>query len=225
MTTVFRPDGDITLNKSINQLGILVLDGSGSMESPASGNVTIAKAVEGGLIEMFNRFNVSKKKQNFSFACIKFDNTVAVTLEPIAFDFNTLMNTNFDPREGREENGGTYTNLALEKAKEMAEYFLQNPPEPGITHRVLILLLSDGQSHEPQKTLEIATEIKKNLDIEIACAYFGTVGNNDPDAQTLLKEVASNATKFSTVYDGEALRNFFVASLSASAGMGKSDIS
>jgi len=225
MTTVFRPDGDITLNKSINQLGILVLDGSGSMESPASGNVTIAKAVEGALIEMFNRFNVSKKKQNFSFACIKFDNTVAVNLEPIAFDFNILMNTNFDPREGREENGGTYTNLALEKAKEMSENFLQNPPEPGITHRVLILLMSDGQSHEPQKTLEIAAEIKNNPDIEIACAYFGTVGNNDPDAQTLLKEVASNATKFSTVYDGEALRNFFVASLSASAGMGKSDIS
>ena len=89
---------------------------------------------------------------------------------------------------------------------------------------MLVLLLSDGQSHEPQKTAEIAREIKNNPDIEIACAYFGTVGNNDPDAQTLLKDVASNASKFSTVYDGEALRNFFVASLSASAGMNKSDI-
>ncbi|MBA3284919.1 MAG: VWA domain-containing protein, partial [Nitrosopumilus sp.] len=147
MSADFRPSGDVTLNKSINQLGILVLDGSGSMEGPATGNVTIAKAVEGGLMEMFNRFNVSKKKQNFSFACIKFDNTVAVTLEPTPFDFNTLMNSNFDPREGRQIDGGTYTNLALERAKEMAEKFLQNPPEPGIPHRVLILLLSDGQSH------------------------------------------------------------------------------
>ena len=93
MSTQFRPDGDVTLNKTINQLGILVLDGSGSMENPATGNVTIAKAVEGALIEMFNRFNVSKKKQNFSFACIKFDNTVSVTLEPSAFDFNLLMNS------------------------------------------------------------------------------------------------------------------------------------
>lgn len=222
MSTDFRPSGDVTLNKSINQLGILVLDGSGSMEDPAPGNVTIAKAVEGGLMEMFNRFNVSKKKQNFSFACIKFDNTPTVTLEPIAFDFNTLMNTNFDPLEGK--GGQTYTNLALEQAKEMAEKFLQNPPEPGIPHRVLILLMSDGNSHAPEKTIEVSTEIKKNVDIEIACAYFGTVGNNDPDAQKLLKEVASSATKFTTVYDGEALRNFFVASLSASAGMGKSDI-
>lgn len=222
MSTDFRPSGDVTLNKSINQLGILVLDGSGSMEGPAPGNVTIAKAVEGGLMEMFNRFNVSKKKQNFSFACIKFDNTPTVTLEPIAFDFNTLMNTNFDPLEGK--GGQTYTNLALEQAKEMAEKFLQNPPEPGIPHRVLILLMSDGNSHAPEKTIEVSAEIKKNVDIEIACAYFGTVGNNDPDAQKLLKEVASSATKFTTVYDGEALRNFFVASLSASAGMGKSDI-
>ena len=222
MSTDFRPSGDVTLNKSINQLGILVLDGSGSMEGPAPGNVTIAKAVEGGLMDMFNRFNVSKKKQNFSFACIKFDNTPTVTLEPIAFDFNTLMNTNFDPLEGK--GGQTYTNLALEQAKEMAEKFLQNPPEPGIPHRVLILLMSDGNSHAPEKTIEVSAEIKKNVDIEIACAYFGTVGNNDPDAQKLLKEVASSATKFTTVYDGEALRNFFVASLSASAGMGKSDI-
>jgi len=225
MSTDFRPTGDVTLNKSINQLGILVLDGSGSMDRLATGNVTIAKAVEGGLIEMFNRFNVSKKKQNFSFACIKFDNTVSVTLEPIAFDFNTLMNTNFDPREGRQKDGGTYTNLALEQAKQMAENFLQNPPEPGITHKVLILLCSDGQSHEPEQTLEIAEEIKKNLDIEIACAYISVVGNNEADAQKLLKEVASDAIKFTTVYDGEALRNFFVASLSASAGMSKSDIS
>lgn len=224
MTTEFRPDGDIILNKSINQLGILVLDGSGSMEGPAPGNVTKAKAVEGALIEMFNRFNVSSKKQNFSFACLKFDNSVQITLEPTAFDFNILMNTNFDPREGREKNGGTYTNLALEKAKEMAEKFLQNPPEPGITHRVLILVCSDGQSHEPLKTLEVAAEIKSNLEIEIACAYFGTVGDNDPEAQALLKEVASNATKFTTCYDGDALRSFFVASLSASAGIGKSDI-
>jgi uncharacterized protein YegL len=223
MNSDFRPSGDVTLNKSINQLGILVLDGSGSMEQQAAGNVSKAKAVEGAIIEMFNRFNVSKKKQNFSFACIKFDNTLSITLEPLNFDFNVLMNCNFDPREGRHPQGGTFTNLALESAKEMAENFLQTPPEPGIPHKVLILLMSDGDSHEREKTIEIATEIKKNVDIEIACAYFGEVGNNDPNAQNLLKELASNATKFSTIYDGEALRNFFIASLSASAGMNKND--
>jgi uncharacterized protein YegL len=221
MSTDFRPSGDVTLNKSVNQLGLLVLDGSGSMEDEAPGKISKAKAVEGGLIEMWNRFKVSTKKQNFSFACIKFDNTPSVTLEPIAFDYDTLMNCDWNPQEGK--GGGTYTNLALEKAKEMAEYFVNNPSEPGITHRALILIMSDGQSHEPQKTLEISKEIKAK-GIEIACAYMGTVGNNDPDAQTLLKEVATNAAKFSTVYDGESLRNFFIASLSASAGMGKSDI-
>jgi uncharacterized protein YegL len=222
MSTDFRPTGAITLNKTINQLGILVLDGSGSMEEPAPGMVTKAKAVEGGIIEMWNRFNASSKKQNFSFACIKFDNTATVTFEPIGFDYDTLMNHDYNALDGK--GGQTYTNLALEKAKEMAESFINNPSELGITHKVLILLMSDGQSHEPQKTLEIAAEIKTNRLIEIACAYMGTVGNNDPDAQTLLKEVASDATKFSTVYEGDALRSFFIASLSASAGMGKTDI-
>jgi len=223
MSTDFKPSGNVTLNKTFNQLGILVLDGSGSMSDVSTGNASKAKHVESACIEMFNRFNVSRKKQNFSFACIKFDNTPTVTLEPTSFDYDALMNANFDPLE--DKGGQTYINLALEKAKDVAEIYLNNPPEPGIPHKVLIMLMSDGMCFEPQMTLAIAAEIKNNPDIEIASVYYSKVGSSDIDAQGLLKEVASDYAKFITVYDGDALRNFFVNSLSASAGIPKSDIS
>jgi len=222
MSTEFKPAGGVKLPRVFNQLGILVLDGSGSMTEIATGNAPKAKHVESAIYELFNRMNGSRVKQNFSFACVKFDNTPSITLKPTAFDFSMLMNTNFDPLE--EKGGQTYINLALEQAKQLAEEFLNSAQAGSVPHKVLILLLSDGMCFEPEKTNLIASDIKSNPKIEIATVYFGTVGNNDVDAQTLMKEVASDSTRYTTVYDGEALRNFFERSISQSAGINQSDL-
>lgn len=216
------PVGGVTLNKTFNQLGILVLDGSGSMGEEAAGNTTKAKHVESAVIEMFNRFDVSRIKQNFSFGCIKFDSSSDVILEPTAFDFNELMKLNYDPLDGK--GGGTYINLALEKAKEMAEGFINNPPEPGIPHKVLIMLLSDGMCFEPVETQRVSEDLKSNPQIEIASAYISAVGKPESDVQNLCRSIASNPVFYTTVYNGEQLRSFFVNSLSASAGVGKSEV-
>jgi len=222
MSDEFKPAGGVKLPRVFNQLGILVLDGSGSMTEIATGNAAKAKHVESACFELFNRMNGSRVKQNFSFACIKFDNSPTVTLQPTAFDFSVLMNTNFDPLEGK--GGQTYINLALEQAKQVADDFLNSAQAGSVPHKVLILLLSDGMCFEPEKTLNITNEIKLNPKIEVATVYFGTVGNNDVDAQTLMKEVASDTTRYTTVYDGEALRNFFERSISQSAGINQSDL-
>jgi Mg-chelatase subunit ChlD len=217
MSTEFKPAGGVKLPRVFNQLGIFVLDGSGSMSENTTGNHPKAKEVELACFELFNRMNASRVKQNFSFACIKFDNTPTTILSPIQFDFNTLMNTNFDPLDGK--GGQTYINLALERAKEMAEDFLNSASVESVPHKVLILLMSDGMCFEPDKTLQISSEIKSNPKIEIASVYFGTVGGNDVNAQNLMKDVASDTTRFSTVYDGEALRSFFERSISQSANI------
>jgi uncharacterized protein YegL len=222
MNNEFKPAGGVKLPRVFNQLGILVLDGSGSMTDISTGNAPKAKHVESACYELFNRMNGSRVKQNFSFACIKFDNTPTVALNPTAFDFTALMGSNFDPLEGK--GGQTYINLALEEAKQVAEDFLNGAQAGSVPHKVLILLLSDGMCFEPEKTLAISTEIKSNPKIEIATVYFGTVGNNDVDAQTLMKEVASDPTRYTTVYDGDALRNFFERSISQSAGINQSDL-
>lgn len=222
MSDEFKPAGGVKLPRVFNQLGILVLDGSGSMTEIATGLAAKAKHVESACFELFNRMNGSRVKQNFSFACIKFDNSPSVTLKPTVFDFSVFMNTNFDPLEGK--GGQTYINLALEQAKQLAEDFLNSAQAGSVPHRVLILLLSDGMCFEPDKTISISSDIKANPKIEIATVYFGTIGNNDVDAQTLMKEVASDTTRYTTVYDGEALRNFFERSISQSAGINQSDL-
>lgn len=222
MSNEFKPVG-VKLPKVFNQLGILVLDGSGSMKEIGEKNSPKLKHVESACYELFNRMNVSRVKQNFSFACIKFDNEPTVTLEPTAFDFSVLMNTNFDPIDGK--GGQTFINLALEQAKQLAEDFLNSAPEGSVPHKVLILLMSDGLCFEPDKTLNISSEIKQNPKIQIASVYFGEVGNNDANAQDLLKNIASDASFYGgTVYDGEALRNFFERSMSKSVNMNQGDI-
>jgi len=212
------PVGTPVIPRYFHQLGILVLDGSGSMTKKAAMNSTKAKEVNAAVMELFNRINVSRVKQNFSFACIKFDETATVSLQPTPFDFNVLMNENYDPTIGK--GGGTQIFEALNEAKKLAENFLNNAPADGVPHKVLILLMSDGMCSQPKKTVEVASNLKSNPKILIASAYFGTVGEIDTDAQRVLKEVSTDpATYYTTVYDGEALRAFFERSISQSAGM------
>lgn len=212
------PIGTPVIPRYFHQLGILVLDGSGSMTEKAAMNSTKAKEVNAAVMELFNRINVSRVKQNFSFACIKFDESATITLPPTTFDFNQLMNENYDPTVGK--GGGTQIFEGLNEAKKLAESFLNNAPADGVPHKVLILLMSDGMCFQPQTTVAVADNLKSNPKILIATAYFGTVGENDTDAQKVLKDVSTEpATYYTTVYDGEALRAFFERSISQSAGI------
>lgn len=212
------PVGTPVIPKFFHQLGILVLDGSGSMTEKAAMNSSKAKEVNASVIELFNRINVSRVKQNFSFACIKFDENAEVSLQPTPFDFNRLMNENYDPTNGK--GGGTQISEALKSAKVLADSFLSSAPIDGVPHKVLILLMSDGMCFQPESTVAVAESLKTNPQVQIACAYFGTVGENDTDAQRLLREVSTDpSTYFTTVYDGEALRAFFERSISQSAGV------
>jgi Mg-chelatase subunit ChlD len=218
MTAVFKPVG-VKVPPVFHQLGLLVLDGSGSMTEMGPFNTSKAKHVSAAVVELFNRMNVSRVKQNFSFACIKFDNSPTLSLSPTAFDHSVLMNQNFDPTDGK--GGGTQIFEALNEAQKIAENFLSSAPADGLPHKVLILLMSDGMCFQPNTTKTVATNIKINPKVQIACAYFGEVGKIDADAQDLLKGVCSDlgsGPAFTTVYDGEALRAFFERSISQSSG-------
>jgi hypothetical protein len=212
------PVGTPFIPRFFHQLGILVLDGSGSMEEKATSGASKGKEVSAAVVELFNRLNVSRVKQNFSFAGIKFDTNVEISMQVSVFDYNAFVKIDLDPTIGK--GGGTRIDEGLKIAKELADDFLQSAPEGGVPHKVLILLMSDGMCFRPDLTKALAQSLKANPKIQIASAYFGTVGDIDPDAQGLLKEVASDpVTFYTTVYDGEALRNFFERSISQSAGI------
>ena len=162
--------------------------------------------------------NASRVKQNFSFACIKFDESATVSLQPLAFDYQNLMAQNFDPLDGK--GAGTQIFEALNEAKRMADDFLSKGSAESVPHKVIILLMSDGLCFEPQQTLLVAEQLKDNPKIQVACCYFATVGTVDSKAQQLLKDVSSDpVTYYSTIYDGEALRAFFERSISQSSGI------
>lgn len=73
--------------------------------------------------------------------------------------------------------------------------------------------MTDGQCGQPERTKEIANELKKNNRITLAASFFATKGKPEQSA-ALLRTICSDAQKyFRTVYDPETLRDFWTNSM------------
>lgn len=210
--------GLVVAPPSFHQLGLLVLDGSGSMSEPAAGNITKAQAVNVAVREMLTRFKASRHVRNFSFAVVSFDEDAAVHT-PITAATAIDDYADYDPLNGR--GGGTRIAAGLESARTVAAEFLRR--EHPVPPTVVIVLMSDGRDGEggladPRDTLRLAEEIKRTPHVTICTTYFARVGSVDPPSQEHLRSIATNPeTGYKTVYDAETLRRFFIASLSARA--------
>lgn len=209
--------GKITAPRTFHQLGILVLDGSLSMTDQAKMNLTKAQSVNLAVRELLGRLKAGRVKDNFSFAVTMFgaDTKEHTPITPLA---TIDDNGNFDPLI---VNGNTTRIfLGLAEAQNYAEKFLSDAPEGGVNHSVIILLMSDGISEDPQKCVDVAQDLKGNALVKVACAYFGTLGANDSDAQDLLQQICSDPTQYyKTTYDADELRKFFESSISKSVGI------
>jgi|GEM_PF-688071 len=216
MTNDFKV-GKISAPRTFQQLGILVLDGSGSMTDPAKMNLTKAQSVNVAVRDLLGRMKASQVSQNFSFAVVMFgeDTKAHTPITPLSSiddngDFNPLV----------VDGSNTRIFAGLEEAKMLADKFLNEAPQGGVFHSVLILLMSDGICSQPQTSLAVAQNLKNNSQVKIACAYFGTLGKNNPSAEDLLKDISSDPTQFYKItYGSEDLRAFFEASISKSAGI------
>lgn len=213
--------GHVSETQTYHQLGILVLDGSGSMTDQSNQlNISKAEAVNMAVRDLVGRIKGGRATRNFSFAVLNFDTTVSTRLDITpATDFDD--NDDYDPLNGH--GGGTRISEGLNKAHQMAKDFLAQAPEGGVPHSVVVLLLSDGMSADPVGAESVANKIKQNPSIKIAAAYMGTLGINtsdDTSAQTLLRNVSSDPVMFyKTVYGAEDLRAFFEASMSKASGV------
>lgn len=209
--------GKITAPRTFHQLGILVLDGSGSMTDSAKMNLTKAQSVHLAVKELLGRLKAGRVKDNFSFSVLMFggDTKEHTQITPLS---NIDDNGNFDPLI--VDASTTRIFLGLEKAKKYAQDFLGNAESGGVNHSVIILLMSDGISEDPQECISVAQDLKSNSAVKIACAYFGTLGANDSNAQDLLQQICSDPTQYyKTTYDAEELRKFFESSISKSVGI------
>lgn len=198
--------------QSFHQLGIFVLDGSGSMTELAADGLTKAQAVSSAVRDLFTRFKVSRQKSNFSFAVVAFDQDAGVRLGVTAAG-DVDDNADYDPLAGR--GGGTFIGSGLEAARTLADTFLAQA-RADIPASVVIVVMSDGMCGDPAGTLAAAGKVKQRERVRLCATYFARVGQSDPAAQETLKKIATDPVGgYKTVYDAESLRAFFIASMSA----------
>jgi Mg-chelatase subunit ChlD len=206
---------------SFNQLGVLVLDGSGSMSEPAAGNISKAEAVNSAVRGLFTRFRQSRYVKNFSFSVVTFDENAQLHT-PVTAAIDVNDDGNYDPLQNH--GGGTNIGSGLLEAKRVAEDFLRQAPR-GVPSSVVLVVMSDGRDGEggvvnPAESVRIAEEIKRNPVITVCSTYFAGLGSQDAAAQEHLRHLASNPTKgYQTVHDAESLRGFFLESMSINMGI------
>jgi Mg-chelatase subunit ChlD len=212
--------GTVSTPKQFSQLGVLVVDGSGSMTESTAGGITKAQATNNSIRELFTRFKESRVRSNFTFAVVTFDGAASIRLQPTECGDALDDNGDYDPLAGH--GGGTCIYAALEEAEQVVDRFLASAPAGGVPHSAVMLVMSDGVCSDPARTRAVADRIKRGANgqrIKIACAFFSTIGSSDLSGETLLKEIASDPVMgYKTVYSGEALREFFKASISAASG-------
>jgi uncharacterized protein YegL len=199
--------------KSFDQLGILVLDGSGSMHEEGLNKITKAEMVSTAVKELISRMRISKNQANFSFAIVTFDASarVAVDITPVS---NLSATDDYDPTAGH--GGGTNIAAGLVEARKLVGQFLHQGSET-LKKTVVVVIMTDGESQDLDRSVEIANELKGDPAVTICTTYFAKKGKPNPAAKDLLLQLASDPNKFLTVFDGDTLRDFFIASVTAAA--------
>ena len=208
--------GEVTESRTFHQLGILVLDGSGSMAAIGDGNISLADNVNRAVREFLGYFKGSSIANNFSIAVITFDNNATIHTPTIELtkvdDF-----ADYNPMNGH--GGGTYIGGALEVSEQLATQFLNSPEASSIPHDVRIIVMSDGLCQVPDLTKSVSDRLKQNDKVMLCSCLFterSKVGETEiKEAKTVLADIASAANLYKTVYGEGDLRQFFISSMSA----------
>jgi uncharacterized protein YegL len=205
------------LKAAIEQLGIFVIDGSGSMlDGHVDQSTTFVDAVKIAIKETIKRFKESKKIEYFLFAVIAFGNEAIKALDITAvvdIDPN-LEFISTDYFENGAGSSSTHISTGLSLALELASSFVQNP-DAVVSRKVEVVLLTDGICHTPEKTKLVAKELKKNPAFRLHSCHL-TTNELDNEVVALLKEISYT---YAIVYDKGTIRDFFIASTSTNVSL------
>jgi uncharacterized protein YegL len=196
--------------KTYDELGILVLDGSGSMSEESLNKISKAQSVSLAVRELITRLKVSRKAKNFSLAVVTFDAHAIIHTDITSVE-QMDDSADYDPLAGH--GGGTDIGVGLKVAHDIATRFLSSGTG-SLSQSVVVVIMSDGASSRPDEAIVIANEMKENAKITLCTTLFARIRENNTAAQSLLLNLASSPNHYKTIYDAETLRNFFLASLS-----------
>lgn len=216
---------DLTFDRPLNdrELGILVLDGSGSMgaeqESPG---VTKAEAVRRALADpqqgFFSLFKNSGRVNAVDFTVLVFDQHVETRI-PTTPAADLDVEDAFARLDLMSGHGGrTDMRTALEEAGDLALSFVDPQARPPMF--ATILLMTDGAHNEPAPdpsvVIAAADEIRRKApqtdsrpSIVIACAPYG------PDADTATLQQIATPGYYQKCNSATEIRAFFIRSLAA----------
>lgn len=199
--------------RMFHQLGILILDGSGSMKDITPDKISKGEAVDIAVRELLGRLRESRVAPNFSIAIVTFDDRAIIQTPatPIA-NINDYAACNPIQAHG----GGTDIGVGLRKASEIANRFLSEGLTESVPRSVVLVVMSDGlSSGNPNKE---ANALKQDPRITICTTLFAATNQNTPEAaaaEQLLRELATSAMHYRTTYHSEDLRKFFIASVAS----------
>lgn len=201
--------GPITETKAFEQLGILVLDGSGSMSAEGETGQSKAAEVNTAVRSLIGRMKISRLKENFQLAVVTYDNRVEKDRVPPTPVTQLDETADYDPMNGH--GGETAIGDALEAADLIADQFLSQQKE-GFPRSTVVVLMTDGQNNCGQDPATVANRIKSSgKRITVCAAGYGKT--DEVDALTLQK-IVTEPNGYVRAYDPEALRKFFEASVS-----------
>lgn len=218
--------GDMPDIQSFHQLGILVLDGSGSMKQEGAGKLSLANHVNRGTREFIDKFKGSSQAVNMSLAVITFDDNAILHTVPTPLKTIDSL-ADYTPTNGH--GGNTNIGKALEMAEELALQHFTGPDNGNIPCLASIIVMSDGLCQAAQHTRNVADRIKKNSFhqqgfLKICTSFFQNTQiapAKGESAKKLLQEIASTPQLHTVSSDYDQLRAFFIGSMSAIQKYGK----
>jgi hypothetical protein len=214
-----------TALQSWYQLGVMVIDGSGSMTLPYAGDEEAslgggavrskAEATEEALKTFVHRMIHSHNAANFGLSFVFFNSAVTHERKPtLVKDLDETASYN----PTAYGTGGTAIYSGLDAAVAMVESFMRDGAALEIPLSAVVVLMSDGEEqHDPAKVKAAAERIKSLPKTDLTSCLFATKGQ-PAVGEPLLQEIASGPDFYQRAYSTEQLRKFFEDSLFTVAG-------
>lgn len=210
-----RVIGGMSGTQTSKQLGILILDGSGSMEDEITLNRTKAQDVDDAVKELIDTLKNSTNKANFYLAAVAFDRNTKIILNTTHVP-SLNANASYNPTVGLGGETSIYEGLVA--ANKIADDFLKGETEGGLEHSVVFIVMSDGIDMTPEKTIPYAENLNSQFPKkQIASAYYCKLGETEKEAEETLIKIAFNDSdkgkRFKQPKSGMELRLFLKESM------------
>ena len=204
------------------QLGVFVIDASSSMtwefaepDSSLDGVLPVrtkAQAVDCVLGEFVERMRSSRNAANFQFSFVSFHHQCSEVRPPRPV-LEIPPTDSYEPTANGT--GGTAIFTGLEAAEEIVARFMEEHRGAEIPISAVVAVLSDGEEgHDAARTAQAAERLRAIPNTLIATGLFATQGQ-PPVGEELLQALATRPDLYQRVYEGEEVRRFFQASMTA----------